>query len=52
MIYAIIGAVVAAFALGSTIGYCVGRADGEDEVAWHYEDERRKWATNEKGGAE
>lgn len=52
MIYAIIGAVVTAFVLGHLIGYCVGRADGEDKVARYYEAKRRKWATNEKGGAE
>lgn len=42
MMWAIIGGIIAAFALGSTIGYCAGRADGEDEVARHYEAKRRK----------
>lgn len=49
MVYALLGGVVAAFALGATIGYCVGRTDGEDEVTRHYEAKRRKWASNEKG---
>lgn len=52
MVYAIIGAVLAAYFLGHLIGYCVGRADGEDEVARHYEAKRRKWVSNEKGYAE
>ena len=42
MIYAIVGAVLAAYFLCHLIGYCVGRADGEDEVARHYEAKRRK----------
>ena len=52
MMWAIIGGVMTAFSLGSTLGYVIGRADGEDKVARHYEAKRRKWATNEKGGAE
>ena len=48
MIYAIIGGAMAAFSLGATLGYVIGRSDGEDEVARHYEAKRRKWETNER----
>lgn len=40
MILAILGGVFVAYMLGSTIGYVIGREDGEDKATRYYESKR------------
>lgn len=41
MVWAILGGVIVAYILGSTIGYVIGRGEGEDKVTRYYESKRR-----------